>query len=57
MKLALWPDGVPTDNAEADAHLIAAAPDLLEACKRALELKPQYAESFLRAAIERAEGR
>lgn len=33
MKLALFPNGIPTDNPEADCNLIAAAPDLLAACK------------------------
>ena len=31
MLLGLFPNGVPTSNAEADAKLIAAAPDLLAA--------------------------
>jgi hypothetical protein len=34
MKLALFPDGCPTDNPEADCRLIAAAPDLLALAKK-----------------------
>jgi len=33
MKLALFPDGCPTENPESDCHLIAAAPDLLACLK------------------------
>lgn len=33
MKLALAPDGIQSENREADARLIAAAPDLLAALK------------------------
>jgi hypothetical protein len=34
MLLGLFPDGVPTENPEADAHLIAAAPELLAALEK-----------------------
>jgi len=33
MKLALAPDGIQSENREADAHLIGAAPEMLEALK------------------------
>lgn len=70
MKLALFPDGIPTKN-QADAHLIAAAPDLLEALVRALHVYVGLANSgdcgnwnpeeetfviFARAAINKARG-
>lgn len=38
MKLALCSDGIQSENREADAHLIAAAPDLLEALKKIVVL-------------------
>lgn len=34
MKIALFPDGCPTDNPEGDCRLIASAPDLLNALKK-----------------------
>jgi len=34
MKLALFPDGCPTENPESDCRLIAAAPDLLALAKQ-----------------------
>lgn len=52
--------GVTSDQARANAHLIAAAPDLLAACKLAerhhqgMHSEPGIA---LRAAIAKAEGR
>jgi len=63
-KRVLEPDGSfghwetnPQD--EADAHLIAAAPDLLEACKIALYGGGTIAEATerIRSAIAKAEGR
>lgn len=61
---------LPTVNEEANARLIAAAPDLLEAAKRAMHicsvdddgematrLMILNAAGMLRAAIEKAEGR
>lgn len=38
MRLALAPDGIQSENREGDAHLIAAAPDMLEALKGAVTL-------------------
>ncbi|MET0210352.1 MAG: hypothetical protein ABW220_15005 [Burkholderiaceae bacterium] len=63
-KQALFPDGCPTANAEADARLIAAAPELLEAAQAAwnciAELSPTQARvevvQMLHAAIAKAEG-
>jgi hypothetical protein len=44
-------------QADADARLIAAAPDLLAACKLALTAgDQQYVQFILRAAIAKAEG-
>lgn len=37
-------NGYPREQRLADAHLIAAAPDLLEACERALSIFKQLAE-------------
>ncbi len=49
-----------TEEATANARLIAAAPDLLEACKVALvvlsELEPEVALDKIKAAIIKAEG-
>jgi hypothetical protein len=46
---------------EANARLIAAAPDLLEACKRYLEAMEKYGhpdktDRLIRAAVEKAKG-
>jgi hypothetical protein len=71
MKIALFPDGCPTENPEADCRLIAAAPDMLAALKAAqrdLEaveremqgIAPEAVSPVLpliRAAIAKAEGR
>lgn len=50
-------DAVPRAEAEANARLIAAAPDLLEACRQALgcDLDPNTI-ALIRAAIARATG-
>ena len=55
-------DLVHTDNVEERAHLIAAAPELLKACKTALESLEHFANSGAgayqcRAAIAKAEGK
>jgi hypothetical protein len=64
MRWGLFDDGVRSENPEADARLIAAAPDLLKACK-ALELlfaplardcTAADAIDKARAAIAKAEG-
>lgn len=53
----------PKHQDEANAHLLAAAPDLLEACKAALEIRNKYGTSGapvskqLEAAIQKAEGK
>lgn len=64
MKLALFPDGCPTENPEADCRLIAAAPELLFALKAMVgwqaEVKHAIPLSYLdgaKAAIAKAEGR
>ena len=49
-----------TPNAKADARLIAAAPELLEACKTALKCGERYDWSFyelMEEAVKRAEGK
>jgi hypothetical protein len=53
--------GVPTDEREATAHLIAAAPDLLAACEEALVFAennpvPPIVKSRLERAIAKAKG-
>lgn len=68
MKLTLFNNGVPGDNPEGDAHLIAAAPDLLGALRfilafyepgqRYLDTEAwKQAEASGRAAVAKAEGR
>ena len=55
-----WSGRRPDDEVKANANLIAAAPDLLEACKAALNMvetdlgPPNW--DILRAAIAKAEG-
>lgn len=61
MKLALFPDGIRTENHEADARLIASAPDLLEALQRIMEdmdseFGTDYDYNKARAAIAKATG-
>lgn len=54
----LFPVDIDGLEGEANAHLIAAAPDLLAACKATLEMGDEYeAEKLVRAAIEKAAGR
>lgn len=49
--------GLPSETDLANARLIAAAPDLLDACRKALYLiKGREHVGFLRAAIAKAEG-
>jgi len=49
---------IPKEEAKANARLIAAAPDLLEAAKQAMRVWPyQMRGSTLEAAIAKAEGR
>lgn len=66
MKLAIFPDGCPSQNPEADSRLIAAAPDLLEALKGVATLaRSRYLNEFLGepwlnavfTAIAKAEGK
>lgn len=69
MKLSLCSDGIQSENQEADARLIAAAPDLLDALKRLLrfvnahtasgEVIPAQTVEHVRSltAIAKAEGR
>lgn len=59
-----WGEGDPSQRAEANARLIAAAPDLLAACIEALGMLPDcdnaHADvvmALIEAAIAKAEGR
>lgn len=67
MRLGLFPrDGIETENPEADARLIAAAPELLDALKAIVSSLSEHDEEGLiehvepmrkaRAAIAKAEG-
>lgn len=55
-------DGPPNEMDRADAHLIAAAPDLLAACEAAIEALPDTSGTYgrvrasLRAAVAKARG-
>lgn len=49
-------DPVTQEISEANARLIAAAPDLLEACQLALDSDDKAVRRFLRAAIAKAKG-
>lgn len=54
---ALWHSGMPRDEREANAHLIAAAPDLLEACVNVLayiKWDPLLGESMYSRMLETA---
>lgn len=56
----LWPTDKRTEGeTEANAHLIAAAPDLLEALKGVMAIADRKTDEFdlARAAIAKAEGR
>jgi hypothetical protein len=69
MKLALFPDGCPTENPGPDCRLIAAAPDMLAALKamdvalcdgfdtQSTRMAGRKAVIAARAAIAKAEGR
>jgi hypothetical protein len=59
MKLALFPDGCPTDNPGADCRLIAAAPELLKALKEVIAISDRKHDAWdaAHAAIDKAEGR
>lgn len=66
MRLGIFEDGVQSENPEADAHLIAAAPSLLQVCEDADKLLDKYAAriatsipeaneiAFIRRMIKRA---
>lgn len=58
MKWALFDDGIRSENPEADARLIAAAPDLLEALRGVLRVADRATDEFdaARAAIAKATG-
>jgi hypothetical protein len=59
MKLALFPDGCPTESPEGDCRLIAAAPDLLQALKAVVALSDRKHDAWDAAhvAIAKAEGK
>ncbi len=52
IKTALCPDGIQSPNREADAHLIAAAPDLAEAVRRQVENIERWRETGIPASPE-----
>lgn len=59
MKLALCPDGIQSENREADAHLIAAAPEMHEALRQCRDLHEddESIRGVIDAALLKAEGR
>ena len=62
MKLALCPDGIQSENREADARLIAAAPDMLAALRKIASndadghhmFTPQAMQEIARAVVAKA---
>ena len=58
-KWALFDDGVCSDNPEADARIISAAPDMLAALEGVLRVADRTTDEFdaVRAAIAKALGR
>ena len=58
MKLALFNDGVRSENPEADARLISAAPDLLVALQRVIAISDRDHDAWdaAKAAITKAVG-
>ena len=56
MKLALFEDGCPSERPEADARLIAAAPDLLAACMEVANGYSTRGAEMARLAIAKAVG-